>query len=57
MAESDDVRVALQLPSDATTEDVITQAAGLVSAVYDIRTKVYVGIIDPILKAHGVILQ
>jgi hypothetical protein len=45
---------ALRLEGDATYDQVIAQATGLVAAVDDLRTKVYVGIIDGALADHNV---
>lgn len=48
------LREALALPPEASDEDVLRQAAGLVSSIRMLRKKVYVGLIDPILRANGV---
>jgi hypothetical protein len=45
---------SLGLPSDASETDIRRQASGLVASITQLRKKVYVGIIDPILRANGV---
>jgi hypothetical protein len=48
---------ALGLPADASRDAVLSQASGLVGAVYELRGKIYRGLLDPILAAHGVDLE
>lgn len=48
------VAEALGLPADAPLETVLSQASGLVGSIYELRTKIYRGLLDPILVAHGV---
>lgn len=48
------IAAALRLPADATLDQVVERAAGLVAAIDELRQRVYVGIVDGALAEHGV---
>lgn len=48
------IGAALNLPDDASRDDVVSAVNDVVAAIADIRTRVYPSIIDGVLAAHGV---
>jgi hypothetical protein len=47
---------ALGLPRGADLDAVLSQAAGLVNSMFELRQLIYVGIINPVLARHNVAL-
>lgn len=48
------VAAALRMPADATFDQVLDRATGLVAGIDELRQRVYVGIVDGALAEHGV---